>query len=315
MQFYVGLTDTDWFNFLRERNPDDANFWKPSAGSFTAIEPGAPFLFKLKAPINKIGGVGFFQTYKPLPIGYAWDAFGERNGCSSFGEFRKKIEDYRRKNGVAEDPLSLVGCLVLTDPVFFSDEELFDQPSDWSGPIVTGKRYSDDTMIGAAIWDKVKQRLQVRRFYDRSDQVGEQNMFDIPDERYRETLLKVRMGQGAFRILVTSAYGNACAITGDHTLPVLEAAHIKPFSLSGPHLISNGLLLRSDLHKLFDSGYMTVAPDYRIEISSAIRDEFHNGKEYYAMHGRQLTIIPDKALDRPDRELLRWHNDNVFKAS
>ena len=90
MQFYVGLTDTDWFNFLRDRKPDDVNFWKPSGSGFSAIEPGAPFLFKLKAPVNRIGGVGFFSTYKPLPIGIAWDAFQERNGCGSYHEFRRK---------------------------------------------------------------------------------------------------------------------------------------------------------------------------------------------------------------------------------
>jgi putative restriction endonuclease len=113
---------------------------------------------------------------------------------------------------------------------------------------------------------------------------------------------------------VTSAYENACAITGDHTLPVLEAAHIKPFSLSGPHAVSNGLLLRSDLHKLFDAGYMTITPEFHVEVSSRIREEYHNGKEYYAMHGKKLAIIPASARDRPSKEYLRWHNEEMYKA-
>ena len=314
MQFYVGLTDTDWFNFLRDRKPDDVNFWKPSGSGFSAIEPGAPFLFKLKAPVNRIGGVGFFSTYKPLPIGIAWDAFQERNGCGSYHEFRRKIEDYRKKNKMLDDHLPLVGCLILTDPVFFTDAEQFAQPRDWSGPIVTGKRYSDDSPIGAEIWENVRQRLQTRNFYSRPDNFHDLSTFTLEDNRYRETMMKIRIGQGAFRILVTSAYANACSITGDHTLPVLEAAHIKPFSMSGPHTVSNGILLRSDLHKLFDSGYLTITPEYRVEISPAIREEFNNGKEYYGMHGKMLEVVPRRSIDKPDCEYLRWHNENIFMA-
>jgi len=214
---------------------------------------------------------------------------------------------------MAEDALSLVGCVILTDPVFFSDDEQFEQPADWRGPIVTGKRYSDDNGIGQEIWEKVRVRLQARQFYAREDSSVDQSVFAITDERYRETMLKVRLGQGAFRIMVTSAYANACAITGDHTLPVLEAAHIKPFSLSGPHAVANGILMRSDLHKLFDDGYMTITPDYRVEVSPSIREEFNNGKEYYAMHGRNL-LVPSRFSEKPNAEFLRWHNENIYKA-
>jgi len=314
MEYYIGLTDHDWFSFLREKEPDDVNFWKPSGQPFSAIQPGAPFLFKLKSPINKIGGVGFFSTYKPLPLSIAWDAFAERNGCGSFGEFKTKIELYRKKNKMPQEGLPIVGCLILTDPIFFSEDELFDQPEDWSGPIVTGKKYSTESSIGAYIWDQVQARLEVRKFYARESLVSANNAFVNQDERYRETLSRVRIGQGAFRIMVTSAYENACAITGDHTLPVLEAAHIKPFALSGPHLVSNGLLLRSDLHKLFDAGYLTITTDYHVEVSPLIREEYHNGKEYYSMHGRKLIVMPQPQCDRPNIELLRWHNENTFMA-
>jgi putative restriction endonuclease len=315
MDYYVGLTDADWYSFLRELQPEDVNFWKPSGHGFSAIEPGAPFIFKLKAPVNKIGGVGFFSTYKPLPIGIAWDAFSVRNGCASFDEFNHKIHQYRRKNKMAEDKLSIVGCLILADPVFFSDEEQFDQPEDWSGPIVTGKRYSTDAAIGAKIWEQVQERLVSRRFSSRAPQDEKGSPFEISDDRYHDIMSRVRIGQGAFRIMVTNAYENACAITGDHTLPVLEAAHIKPFSSSGPHSISNGLLLRSDLHKLFDSGYMTITPEYKVEVSPRIREEYHNGREYYAMHGRSLIVTPKRKADKPALELLRWHNENVYAAS
>src|SRR6056297_4310427 len=77
----------------------------------------------------------------------------------------------------------------------------------------------------------------------------------------------VKLGQGGFRILVTEAYHRRCAITGEKTLPVLDASHIKPYGKDGPHRTSNGLLLRQDMHNLFDRGYMTIDEDYKIIVS------------------------------------------------
>ena len=71
----------------------------------------------------------------------------------------------------------------------------------------------------------------------------------------------------------------------DFILPVvvlrrLDTAHIKPFSKSGPNYTRNGLLIRSDIHKLFDKGYVTITPDYTIEVSKRIKEEYENGREY-----------------------------------
>ena len=102
-------------------------------------------------------------------------------------------------------------------------------------------------------------------------------------------------------------------MTGEHSLPVLEAAHIRPFALSGPHETRNGLLLRSDIHKLFDHGYVAVTPDYRLEVSKRLREEYQNGKSYYPLHGSQL-ILPPQVKDQPDPQLLQWHFNEVFRA-
>lgn len=110
----------------------------------------------------------------------------------------------------------------------------------------------------------------------------------------------------AFRVLVTDAYRRRCAITGEKTLPVLEA-HIKPYALSGPHFISNGLLMRSDIHKLFDTGYITVIHDLKLEVSNRIKQEFQSGKEYYQFHGKSLGYLPERTSNSPDRKYLEWH--------
>src|SRR5690606_28135356 len=78
-------------------------------------------------------------------------------------------------------------------------------------------------------------------------------------------LVQPRLGQSAFRILVTDAYQRRCAITGENTLDVLDAAHIVPYSKSGDHNVTNGLLLRTDFHKLFDKGLVSVTPEYQIK--------------------------------------------------
>jgi putative restriction endonuclease len=112
-------------------------------------------------------------------------------------------------------------------------------------------------------------------------------------------------------MLVTDAYARRCAVTGEKALPVLEAAHIRPVSEGGQHLISNGLLLRSDVHTLFDRGYVTVTPSYEFRASNRLRDEFDNGEEYFAMQGRNLWLPPANT-DRPSFEFLEWHNDVMF---
>ncbi len=314
MRFYLGVTDSDWFRKLRALQPEDVNFWQPSGRRLTGLEPGEPFLFKMKAPYDrKIGGVGFFSTFAAFPLGIAWDAFDLRNGCADKNELREKIVRYREKNHVAPDPLLTIGCIILTDPVFFRDDEMPPIPADWDDHTVTGKFYSMREGLGARTWEAIQERLEARRFMERP---AEESAFTetSADPQWRDVISRVRVGQGAFRLMVTEAYKRACSITGDHTLPVLEAAHIKPFSASGPHAVSNGLLLRADLHKLYDEGYLTITEDYHVEISPALREEFHNGRIYYELHGKRLASLPERPLELPGRDYLRWHNVNVYKA-
>jgi putative restriction endonuclease len=95
-------------------------------------------------------------------------------------------------------------------------------------------------------------------------------------------------------------------------LHVLESAHIKPYASSGTHSPTNGILLRKDIHTLFDLGYLTVTPDYRVEVSKKIKEEFDNGVEYYSMHGKEIRL-PDIEQFRPAKEMLAWHNEKIFR--
>jgi putative restriction endonuclease len=97
------------------------------------------------------------------------------------------------------------------------------------------------------------------------------------------------------------------------TLPALEAAHIKPFAEVKAHDVRNGLLLRSDLHRLFDLGYVSVQPDLKFRVSRAIRDDFENGRDYYALDNTGIRP-PNDPTKAPAREFLEWHYDELFRG-
>lgn len=316
MNFFIGNTDYHWFTFLKAIYPEDVNFWQPGGNlRFRAIPENAPFLFRLKSPINKIAGVGFFSSQSLLPVDFAWEVFQERNGTRTYEEFYNKIDSYRKKeNRLIIYPT--IGCIVLTSPIFFDEADWIPTPSDWSRNIVQGKTYSMEFGVGLQLWQKVEQLLDKYRVFENTIYQTEQfNLEDSGQPRYgKEFLSKVRLGQGAFRVLVTDTYSRKCAISGEKTLPVLEAAHIKPYEKFGPHAVSNGLLLRSDIHKLFDKGYLTITPDYHIEVSPRIKEQFENGRDYYKFHGNQLVTLPSMSNQRPNVEFIDWHNCNVYKG-
>lgn len=302
MKFWIGVTDKNWFEYLSAINPDEVNFWKPSGQSFGAIEVGSPFLFKLHSPINKIVGGGFFIRSEQLPLSLAWDAFEKKNGAENISDLRNAINNYRKTKEV--DPT--IGCIILNQPFFFSEDKWIDMPQSFSKNIVTGKIYDTGEKEGERLWGEIELRLNV---------VMKEGFVAEPLAVYgKDCLIKGRLGQGAFRILVTHAYKRKCAISGEKALPVLQAAHIKPFNEQGPNTINNGLLLRSDLHILFDRGYFTLTPEYKIEVSRKIKEEFNNGKHYYAYHGKELCTLPNIIVDRPSQDYIRWHNQNIYKG-
>lgn len=308
MKIWVGVTDKDWFETLAARNSGEANFWQPSGSrNFKVLQAGEPFLFKLHSPNNFIVGGGFFVRYSPLPVSLAWEAFGEDNGVRSQGELLARVRRYRRDDAQL-DPV--IGCNVLAETFFLPRSQWIPVPTDWAMNIVQGKTYDTHTELGAELWRRVQLVMPLAPGLRDAPQESERD----EKSRYGQPFLaRGRLGQGAFRVLVTDAYQRRCAVTGEKTLPVLEAAHIKPYAEHGPHRIENGILLRSDLHKLFDLGYVTVAPDLTLLVSRRLKDEWHNGKEYYAHHGRPLMIRPECPTERPSADYLSWHNDNRFR--
>lgn len=304
MRMYVGITDSDWYNILKDENCDEVNFWRPGSSTFKAVEENEMFLFKLHSPQDFIVGGGFFVKYSLVPTYLAWDAFGIKNGTRSLKELNDRINKYRGRNNIVQNNPQ-IGCIILTEPFFFNEEEWIPVPNDWKSSIVQGKTYDTDTAIGKRLYNDVVDRLNGQYLYNKDNQ---------PEriKRYYETVTKHRIGQGAFRVAVADAYQRRCAITGEKTLPVLQAAHIKPYAQDGPHQVSNGLLLKSDFHTLYDDGYITVDTDYRVNVSKRLHEDYGNGRDYYKYDGQELLILPGNKIELPSKEFLEWHNNNVY---
>jgi len=308
MNFFVAVTDYDWF-LLHASKPrvEEVNFWRPSsAAPFKALQTGEMLLFKLHAPRNFIVGGGFFTRFVQLPISLAWESFGEGNGVRSLSEMRDRIGRYRRSPiGPMDNPS--VGCILLAEPFFFNEADWIPIPSDFSLNIVQGKGYSsEDASSGEALWRAVTERLSTEANANLNP--GPATVAAVESRYGQPMLVRPRLGQGAFRVIVTEVYERRCTITGERTLPVLEAAHIKPYGSGGPHQPENGLLLRSDLHTLFDQGYITVDADQlKVVVSGRIREEFENGRDYYQLHGKTIRL-PRETSSLPSREYLAYHN-------
>lgn len=307
MNFYVAITDGDWFAYLSgSASIDEVNFWQPSAGrAFKSLQPGEPFLFKLHSPRNYIVGGGFFSYYTTLPVSFAWATFTTKNGAQSLGEMRARIARYRRTPPRPAEDYE-IGCILLQSPFFFREEDWI-PASDWSPNIVQGRGYDTADQAAFWLWQQVEDRLR----FDKPDAplaaagAEERAKFGAPQ------LVLPRLGQGSFRVVVTDAYKRRCAFTGSPVLHVLDAAHIRPYTEEGPHDVRNGILFRQDVHTLFDRGYITVTPAHRVEVSSRIKEQFENGKEYYSAHGNPIAL-PDARELHPAQEFLTWHNENVY---
>lgn len=302
----IAPTDFDWYRFLRARPAvEEVNFWRPSAFRRFQAPRFSPFLFKLKAPHNAICGFGYFARYSALPYWLAWEAFGEGNGCPSQSLMLERIETIRKRMGFRGGaPEDHIGCIILVSVSLFPEGAWVKQPDDWPPRNLTPMRYDLSAGEGKRVWSECLERAMPAGVREQAA-----SLMTTPAPRYGAArLVEPRLGQGAFRVEVTEAYGRACAMTGEHSLPVLDAAHIRPYNEDGPHSTSNGLLLRADIHRLFDIGYVTVSPDYTIQVSPRLKQDYDNGKTYYPLHGKPLrpTLID---RDRPSADFLRWHNE------
>ncbi len=163
------------------------------------------------------------------------------------------------------------------------------------------------TLTGAPKSQLSLRRLDWERFRARVDLGWSLSPVAAVDARaqvaaggHRKATVRVRVGQAAFRRGLLAQYGPCCALTGPAPPETLEAAHLYSFAALGTHQRHGGLLLRSDMHVLFDEGLLAVHPDTgRIDVAESIR----KFPAYGSLHGAPIVVD----LHPSQRQWLRSH--------
>jgi hypothetical protein len=120
-----------------------------------------------------------------------------------------------------------------------------------------------------------------------------------PDER-QLVAIRVRRGQRDFRERLLSAWGSKCVVTGCRIVDLLEAAHIVPHAEVADYRTSNGLLLRADVHTLFDLRLLSIDEYMRVHLTDDLL-----ASEYRLLSGKRIDRLPDKSADVPSVDALR----------
>lgn len=315
---FIANTDRAWFDFLAARaidgRVDEVNFWLPKATApMKQLSPGEPVFFRLKKPDYAIAGYGFFAHFEVVDLHTTWAAFGWKNGDPDKRRFFERIGGYRGidllRPGAVVAPL---GCTILRDAIFWPQNRwiAWGEAEGWAQNIVQGKTERDANRAARLAAAMLADSRRV------PDDLTERFVPLDVDERVlvlRESA--EREGQGAFRLRLMRAYDGQCAITGEHTGPVLDAAHIQPYLGPRSNHVQNGLLLTKEFHALFDEGYVAVTPDYEVRVSERLRADWRNGRRYYPYDGQRLLRLPEDPVQRPSRDALAWHLEHVFKKT
>ncbi|MFL9844068.1 HNH endonuclease [Flavobacterium rhizosphaerae] len=135
---------------------------------------------------------------------------------------------------------------------------------------------------------------------------------DLPLGIDRETIVRLRVNQAFFRKTILASFNYKCCITGINSTELLIASHIKPWAADKENRLNptNGLCLNALFDKAFDSGLLTITPDYTVKISDTLNLEKENNL-FFSKYNKSKIFLPQKFL--PNKEFLEYHNSKVFK--
>jgi putative restriction endonuclease len=254
----------------------------------------------LKAPVRKIGGFGYFKKYHNCSAQEAWDSYGIGNGVSNIDELLQRCTKYVSKNTISTDEVtefSQIGCIILENFQLLDESEFFD-------PLEYGEQFAFPSQV-------VKLKYYDEDFISDVFSENPGSTFSPIDFTLKDTSkIRVsvqRQGQQLFRKKVLKAYSNNCAITGESEKSLLEAAHIQPYLNIESNHIQNGILLRVDIHRLFDMGLIGIDKHYKVRVSSKL------SSEHYRILDGNLIVLPENELNFPSVECLDFHFNNVFR--
>ncbi|MFF2597266.1 HNH endonuclease [Priestia megaterium] len=147
----------------------------------------------------------------------------------------------------------------------------------------------------------------INQFYDElaEEQISNFVLVSKEDLEKQEVTRKKRDVPASFKQLIMSVY-EKCAITGETFLDVLDACHIQPYINKDSDHIQNGLLLRTDIHRLFDKGLLLIDEDYIVKVNSSVDSDY-----YQSFHNKKINLPKNESF-YPSKEALSY-NINLFK--
>lgn len=276
------------------------------------MRPGQPVFFRLKAPHQSIAGYGFFAHFAVLGLEEAWLAFGDKNGDPDQLRFLERIGGYRGLDLL--DPTAErkpLGCTILRDAVFWPRERWlpWGTAEGWAKTgIQRGKAETDPARVS-----RLMAEIQLDSMSEPEDFAETFQPLEIDDREIVLARSRARVGQGAFRSRLLDAYGRRCAITGERTEPVLDAAHVQPYLGPRSNHLQNGLILAKEFHTLFDLGYVTITPEFTVRVSPELHAEWSNGKRYYQFQDAPVRVPDDRGM-QPSRAALDWHAKKIYRG-
>ena len=288
----IAVTDRSWFDYQRSHAYiDDVNFWTPSDWNPTRLQSGDFFIFKLKGSGDIIGGYGTFVKYKYQSLEHTWNEFGRKNGFNNKEDFIATLTSFPTCRG------NTCGCIILKDVVYFDDHE---QKSRQQLGIKKspGQRYS---------------YVDEFPFLNLQPPTSNYSLVLPTEKEKKMQSITQRVGQGEFHTAVSKAYKNACCVTGETIPELLQAAHIQDYYNKNSNHIQNGLLLRIDIHKLFDSGLLYIEETNRdeaefiVRLSSLVKSEL-----YQQLDGKRISL-PDNRADWPSSAALQLKANSFRK--
>ncbi len=128
------------------------------------------------------------------------------------------------------------------------------------------------------------------------------------DDVRRLATIKVRRGQSEFRASLIGAYAGKCAVTGSRIVDLLEAAHILPHAEGTDYRVSNGLLLRADIHTLYDLHLLSIDERHRVHLSKSLQTS-----EYLRHHGKDLLALPSTVGQQPSAQNLQARHQRFLE--
>jgi len=169
-------------------------------------------------------------------------------------------------------------------------------------------------------WDELpfeSEKLRATFEHSTVEKINQINEEDLPKEgKERERIVRARVNQSFFRSMVLSSYKSTCCITGLQNSELLVAGHIKPWSSDAKNRLNprNGIAMNALHDKAFESGLITITPEYRIRISNILKEQKKNPsvQAYFLQYDGREILLPRRFL--PDSEFLRYHNEERFKG-